>query len=132
MSAATIGSVLNWLHARPWRPGWLLAAAVGCSLISPVAGALASVLVTPVAMFVIAYELWWLLRGWIGAAVVIAAIAWPVAVTAVFGVGFGSFTAAAYTVGGATATLAFLGGYLWGRHREEQERARGDRLTQGR
>src|SRR5690349_19456987 len=122
---AMIGAALNWLQARPWRPGWLLVATVGSSFIAPVAGAVASVLVAPVAMFVTAYNLWWMLRGWVRAAVVVIGVAWPIAVSAVFGLGFSSFTTAAYTLGTLTTTVAFLGGYLWGRHREGQEESRG-------
>jgi hypothetical protein len=121
--AAVVGAVVNWVQARPWRGGGLLAGVAVCSLIAPVAGGVAWMLVAPLAMFVIGYDLWWFLRGWKGPVALGVAVAWAIAVWAVFGVGFGSFTEAAYTLGGAVTTVALLAGYLWGRRREAQERS---------
>jgi hypothetical protein len=123
-------AVVNWVHARPWRAGWLLAGAVSCSLIAPAAGLAASVLVGPLVAFVVGYDLWWFLRGWKRAAVLAVAVAWPVAGWALSGVVLGSFSTAAYMLTSGATALALLAGYRWGRHREEQER--GGRLARGR
>jgi len=120
--ATVVGAVVNWVQARPWRAMGVMTGVAVCSLIAPVAGAVAWVLVAPLAMFVIGYDLWWFLRGWKGAVAFAAAVAWAVAVWGIFVVGFGSLTEAAYTLGGAAPTFALLGGYLWGRRREAQER----------
>jgi hypothetical protein len=115
-----VGAVVNWVHARPWRAGWLLVTAVACGVVVPAAGGLAWLLFGPPAMFVIGYDLWWFARSWIGAVVIVLAVAGALVGSAVLGVGLGSFTEATYTLGRVATTAALVGGYLWGRHRAEQ------------
>jgi hypothetical protein len=120
-----VWALVNWLDGRPWRAGALLAAAVVVGVGSPLAGGVAWLVAAPLATFVIGYQLWWFFGGWKGAVALGVAVLWAVGAWAVFGVAFDSLTAAAYTLGSVAMTLAFLGGYIWGKRREDQERTPG-------
>jgi hypothetical protein len=111
---------MRWTEAEPWRALAVFVAPFPLGLLSPLAGAIASVTVAPFALFVVGWSQWWYMKRRTAALLLTLVVVVAVATGWIFGLDGGHVVSVLYSIGCIANVVALLSGYLWGARRQRQ------------